>query len=240
MRILGELSEIEIDVNWVNKPIESLKSIFRVWMPQTAADHEMRLKAVNMLLDKYPKVGWTVCLQQFGNPGRQVGDYNHKPKWRPDGSGFGEPIQKREPILTFVREIVRLALDRPSYTVEMLCDLVARLHALVPEDQARVWEIINKWHRSGVGEEEVAQLRDKIRVTFLTRWAHKRFNGPEQAAMLEKPKRSMPNYKLRTVETSMSGCFVRDGLICRRGNSTEMRWTSEYVSNGYKSSKLTL
>ncbi len=188
VRILGELSEIEIDVNWVNKPIESLKSIFRVWMPQTAADHEMRLKAVNMLLDKYPKVGWTVCLQQFGNPGRQVGDYNHKPKWRPDGSGFGEPIQKREPILTFVREIVRLALDRPSYTVEMLCDLVARLHALVPEDQARVWEIINKWHRSGVGEEEVAQLRDKIRVTFLTRWAHKRFNGPEQAAMLEKAK----------------------------------------------------
>ena len=188
VRILGELSEIEIEDNWINRPIESLGSIFRVWMPQTAADIEMRLKAVNMLLDKYPKVGWTVCLQQFGNPGRQVGDYNHKPKWRPDGYGFGEPVKKWNPILAFVREMVKVALKRPSYTVEMLCDLISRLYALAPEDQTRVWEIIEEWRNAKTCDEDVAKLREKIRVTFLTRWAHKRFNKQEQAAMLEKAK----------------------------------------------------
>ena len=59
MKILGQLSEVEINDNWANKPIESLGSILRAWMPQTAANHEMRLKAVSMLLDKHPAVGWS-------------------------------------------------------------------------------------------------------------------------------------------------------------------------------------
>ena len=50
VRILGQLSEVEINDNWANKPIASLGSIFRAWMPQTAADHETRLKAMQMLL----------------------------------------------------------------------------------------------------------------------------------------------------------------------------------------------
>lgn len=186
--ILGQLAEVEIVDNWGNTPIRSLESIFRVWMPQTGADHEMRLKAVNMLLDKYPKVGWTVCLQQFGNHGRQVGNYNHKPKWRSDGYGFGEPTKNWAPILAFAREMVKAALNRPTYTVEMLCDLISRLYALAPEDQSRVWEIIEEWRNAGTCDEDLAKLREKIRMTFLTRWAHKRFNEQEQAALLEKAK----------------------------------------------------
>lgn len=186
VRILGQLSEIEIDDNWANKPIQSLCSIFRAWMPQTAANHEMRLKAVCMLLDKHPAVGWKVCLQQFGHFGRRVGDYNHKPKWRSDGYGFGEPITTWGPIHAFVREMVKVALSRSSYTVEMLCDLVSRLHALVPEDQARVWEIIDEWHNAGALDEDVAKLREKIRVTVLSRRVRKRLCEEGQTSLTEK------------------------------------------------------
>lgn len=188
VNILGQLAEVEIDDNWGNTPIRSLEAIFRAWMPQTAASHEMRLKAVNMLLDKYPKVGWAVCLKQFGDEENEFGVYNHKPKWRVDGYGCGEPIGEREPIFAFVREMVRLALNRPSYTVAMVCDLVSRLRALVPEDQVRVWEIIAKWRSAGVCDEEVAKLREKIRVTFFSRWARKTFNDQEQAKLAEKAK----------------------------------------------------
>lgn len=188
VKILGQLSEVEINDNWANKPIKSLGSILRAWMPQTAANHEMRLKAVSMLLDKHPAVGWRVCLQQFGDYGSRVGGYSHKPKWRPDGYGFGEPFKTWGPIHAFVREMVKVALSRPSYTVEMLCDLVSRLHALASEDQARVWEIIDEWRNAGALDEEVAKIREKIRVTVLSRRGRKKVNEEGQASLTEKAK----------------------------------------------------
>jgi len=186
VNILGQLSEIEINDNWVNKPIKSLGSIFRAWMPQTAADHEMRLKAVRMLLDKYPAIGWKVCLQQFGDYGSQVGDYSHKPKWRPDGYGHGDPIKTWGPIHAFAREMVEIALSQLSYSAEMLCDLISRLHALAPEHQERVWKIIGDWYSVGAPDEDVAKIREKIRVTVLSRRGRKKVDEEGRASLTKK------------------------------------------------------
>jgi addiction module HigA family antidote len=188
VKILGQLSEVDINDNWVNKPIQSLGSIFRAWMPQTAADHEMRLKTIRMLLEKHPAIGWKICLQQFGEYGSSVGDYSHKPKWRPDGYGFGEPFKTLGPIHAFVREMVKIALSRPSYTVEMLCELVSRLHALAPEDQERVWEIIGEWHNAGAPDEDIAKIREKIRMTVLSRRGRKKADEEGQARLTKKAK----------------------------------------------------
>lgn len=183
VKILGQLSEIEINDNWANKPISSLSSIFRAWMPQTSADHEARLKAIHMLLDKHPAIGWKVCVAQFGDYGNTHGDYNHKPKWRPDGYGFGEPFKTWGPINAFVREMVEIALSRPSYTVEMLCDLIGRLHALGPEHQDRVWEIVDDWHKRNADDDEIAKVREKIRVTVLSRRGRKKADAQGQASL---------------------------------------------------------
>jgi addiction module HigA family antidote len=173
VKILGQLAEIKIDDNWANKPINSLGSIFRAWMPQTAADHDSRLKAMQMLLEKHPAIGWDICLQQFGDFGSGVGDYTHKPKWRSDGYGFGEPFSTWGPINDFVREMVRIALTMPFYTVDMICDLIARLHALSEKDQESVWKIIDEWRKAGASDADIALVRDKIRVTVLSRRGRK-------------------------------------------------------------------
>lgn len=188
VKILGQLSEVEINDNWSNKPIESLSSIFRAWMPQTAADHDMRLKAIRMLLDKHPAVGWRLCLQQFGDYGTRVGGYSHKPKWRPDGYGAGEPFKTWGPVHAFVGEMVKIALSRPTYTAEMLCGVVSRLHALTREDQERVWGIINEWHSAGASEEDAATVRERIRVTVLSRRGLKNVSAEGQASLTKKAK----------------------------------------------------
>lgn len=169
VNILGRLSEVEINDNLANKPISSLNSIFRSWIPQTAADHETRLKAIKMLLDKYPSVGWRICLNQFGSYEDSFGTYSHKPKWRTDGYGYGEPFDSWHPVQAFVKETIALSLKRPSYSVEMICDLIGKLHALNPEYQETVWQIIGRWHRSGPDDADIAQVREKIRVTALTK-----------------------------------------------------------------------
>ena len=164
--ILGQLSEVDINDNWGNKPIESLCMIFRAWMPQTGANLELRLKAVNMLLNKHPAVGWHICLQQI-NPERRSGPlYSYKPKWRTDGCGAFIETLESDP--EFVKEMVKILLSRQLYTVGMLCDLVNSLDALTQEDQARVWEIIDQWRNTGAPDEELAELRETIRKTVLT------------------------------------------------------------------------
>ncbi len=63
--ILGKLAELEVRDNWANKPESSLASIFRRWMPQTAASIDERMAALELLVRKSRKVGWRTCLSQF-------------------------------------------------------------------------------------------------------------------------------------------------------------------------------
>lgn len=183
VRILGRLCEIAINDNWVNKPISSLGSIFRAWMPQTAADYETRLRAIHMLLDQHPAIGWKICLEQFGDHGNQVGSYNHKPNWRSDGYGFGEAFKTSGPGNAFALAMVEIALSRPSYTAAMLCDLVGSLRALDLEFQKRGWKIIDEWHKSGADDEDIAEVREKIRVTVLSRRGWKKAGAKGQASL---------------------------------------------------------
>ncbi|ODR91500.1 addiction module antitoxin [Sinorhizobium alkalisoli] len=186
--ILGRLSQVEIKDNWANKPIASLETIFRSWMPQTAADHEQRLMAMNKLIERFPEIGWKVCIDQFGGWGNDVGRYSHKPKWRPDGYGFGEPFEFMEPVQKFRAAMVELALSQPSYTPEMLCDLVGRLHRLGSEFQVKVWQQIENWIATGASDDDIAKVREKIRVTVLSRRGRRRAKDGDFAALNKKAK----------------------------------------------------
>ncbi|WP_080412056.1 HigA family addiction module antitoxin [Burkholderia ubonensis] len=168
--ILARLAQVEIDDNWVNKPINSLLSIFRAWMPQTAANHEQRVALMKKLAERFPNVAWRICVAQFGTH-HQVGDYNHKPRWRPDGYGFGEPFPTWGPTIEFMREMVEMALTWPNHSLGMLCDLIERLHDLAEADQNRVWTLVEDWAKNSASDADKAVMREKIRVSTLSRRA---------------------------------------------------------------------
>jgi hypothetical protein len=165
--ILARLAQVEINDNWVNKPAHSLESIFRAWMPQTAANHQQRVDLMKKLVEKFPDVAWKICVQQFGTH-QQTGDYSHKPRWRPDGYGFGEPFPTWPPIIEFMREMLEIALTWKDLSLGMLCDLVERLHALTDADQARVWALIEYWAKTKASDADKAAMREKIRVSTLS------------------------------------------------------------------------
>ena len=181
--IMARLAQFEINDNWVNKPAHSLESIFRAWMPQTAANHQQRADLMKKLAEKFPDVTWKICVAQFGSH-HQVGDYSHKPRWRPDGYGFGEPFPTWGPIIDFVREMVETALTWKDHSLGMLCDLVERLHDLTDTDQARVWALVEAWAKTKASDAEKAAMREKIRVSTLSRRAAVRAKKNVKAAGL--------------------------------------------------------
>lgn len=168
--ILAQLAQVEINDNWINKPIHSLESIFRAWMPQTEANHEVRVSLLRNLAAKFPSVAWRICLAQF-DPGDQTGAFNHKPRFRSDGYGFGEPISAMGTILAFRNEAIEMALCWKHYSAEMLTDLVERLPGLAGDAQLRVWKLVEDWASGEASDVDRARLREKIRVATLSRRA---------------------------------------------------------------------
>jgi hypothetical protein len=164
--ILARLAQTEITDNWVNKPTNSLESIFRAWMPQTAASHAVRLDVMKELAKRFPDVAWKICVAQFGDH-HAVGHYSHKPRWRPDGYGFGEPFRTNKPIYEFQRDMVLMALGWHEHTLDMVCDLISRLNGLGEDFQKRVWDLVKAWAEKA-SDADKAALREKVRITTLS------------------------------------------------------------------------
>ena len=161
--VLARLAGEEVGDNWMNSSKRSLGGIFRSWMPQTSASVDDRIGMFNRLLEKFPDVGWELCVEQF-SAGPKTGEYNSKPRWRTDGHGHGEPVPLSEN-WKFILNALEKALGWPDHTEETLSDLVRNFESvqrfkLEPE----LWRLIENW-RGGACEEAKARLRETIRLS---------------------------------------------------------------------------
>ncbi len=165
--ILAKLAEQKITDNWSNKPDNSLLSIFRSWMPQTAASLDARKKTLETLTKRSPQVGWQVCLLQFSS-GPQTGTYSHRPRWRNDASGAGQHVTQQE-AYEFARKALDIVLAWPVHDENTLGDLVGSLQGLTEKDQNKVWDSINNWTSKEEDDSRKGILRECIRRFAFTR-----------------------------------------------------------------------
>jgi addiction module HigA family antidote len=164
--ILAQLSRPKIDDNWMNKPDASLRALFRSWMPQTAASVEQRVKALEMIIRRFPHVGWEICIDQI-KPGSRFGHSSYRPRWRSDASGAGQVVTYRE-MYDFNRKALDFLIAWPSHDENTLGDIVESLQGMPDEDQTKVWDLINDWCRKA-NEAAKAALRERIRRFAFTR-----------------------------------------------------------------------
>jgi addiction module HigA family antidote len=174
--ILAKLAERKITDNWANTPENTLKSIYRWWMPQTAASLDERKKALEALARRFPRAAWRICLDQV-DPGSTIGHYNHRPRWRSDASGAGQPDTGRE-AHGFVRAALDLALSWETHDATTLSDLVGVVHVLPPADQEKVWDLVDAWAEKEHDDTKKAVVREHIRrFAFTRRSKHRRINS---------------------------------------------------------------
>lgn len=183
--ILGTLSEVAIEDNWANKPSESLAAIFRCWMPQTAASLAQRIAALGLLAAKHPEVAWDICVQQFES-NSQFGHYSHKPRWRTDGHGFGEPLRgaRTKEIYAFIKHCFDMAVNWEMHDCKTVSDLVGCVGSIEDEEaQSKIWSVVERWS-DNASEHDRASVREKIRTSALTRHALRRQGRARRADKL--------------------------------------------------------
>ncbi len=158
--ILAQLSMIPLDDNQVNKPINSLQSFFRFWMPQTSAPLEQRKTALTRLAETFPEIAWQIAIKQVGNDLRS-GSYNCRPTWRTDSHGAGAPILDSE-AHQFRWHALDMILSWESYSWRMLAELADHTPNWPNEQQENAWKIIENWAETAPDEEK-AKLKESIR-----------------------------------------------------------------------------
>jgi len=168
-KILARLSETEINDNWVNRPINSLWAIYRSWFPQTAASVDLRVKGLEMLVRKFPDVGWQICIQQFGIDS-QIGMASYRPRWRADASGAGRVISGLEQCKFDDKALaLALSMDEDKYDSKKLGDLIERLDGISLENRDVVWKLVDTWAQENADETAKDELRSQIRRFALSR-----------------------------------------------------------------------
>ena len=158
--ILARLSELEITDRWTNTPFNSLVSLFRAWLPQTAARLPERLEVLDSIVRSRPQAGWRLCVELL--PKRHdTADRNRLPKWRGDIS----LAHQRPPVTELVAaaEATRQTVfNWAGHDEETLGDLVDRVRSFSEGDREQVWDLIDRW-KTGASDSARALLRDRIR-----------------------------------------------------------------------------
>ncbi len=164
--ILGKLAMYEIEDSWMNKPGNSVKDIFLFWKSHTAAPVEQRCEALDLLCEKYPVIGWRICIEPL-EPGGSSTSGTYLPKWRNYASGAQGAATQGEGH-QFVLKCLQVVMNWPSHSKDTLKDLVNCMSGFDGADRKKVADEIKKWAKTTPPVEEVLELREYIRTTTLT------------------------------------------------------------------------
>ncbi len=163
--ILGELSKLDPGGNLHNRPINSLKEIFLPWPPQTSADVQHRLDAIDMLYKENPDIAWKLacslllCHDAVSSP-------TNEPKWREWKSEHLDQIT-REKYWTFVRELVTRMIQWAGDSSDKWASLLESYNILrrrYPELGDQLFTSIIKLKPESFDEEGKIAFSEKIRV----------------------------------------------------------------------------
>lgn len=105
--ILAKLASIDPGGRWMNRPINSLADIFLWWHPGTNATVNQRLHVIDLILNRYPEIGWSLLAKLLPG-GLSFG--TARPRWRDIGE-LPEDSRTRSGQAKYASAIIDRALN---------------------------------------------------------------------------------------------------------------------------------
>jgi hypothetical protein len=132
VKALARLAEIDPGGRLSNRPLRSLESFFRPWLPQTALPLERRMNVLDIVRRDHPNIAWQLMLLLLDLNG--IGNYSRAPDvrgWKPvkEGVPAAEFEGARRSIAESVLEVVKADPSRWPELIEQLADLPAEQRA---------------------------------------------------------------------------------------------------------------
>jgi hypothetical protein len=134
--LLARLARLDPGGRLQNRPQNSLRSIFLLWHPQTAALLDRRLRVLDLLIEREPEVSWQL-LRQLLPEHHGIGHNNPRPRlreWAPDSR---QPIMRGEHF-NAVTEVVTRMLAGAGARGARWHDLISAVPNLQPSQRGAV------------------------------------------------------------------------------------------------------
>ena len=137
--ILGKLAEYDpnSESRMINRPKNSLREIFLLWHPQTYASLEKRLKVLDVLIERFPEVGWNLLIDLMPK-NHDIGNPTSKTIWRE----FSE-IKTQDNMsehYTSVKEVINRLLTHVGYDGQHWVKILENFPELPVDERNRIIE----------------------------------------------------------------------------------------------------
>jgi len=179
--ILGELATHDPGGNWVNRPSNSLTTIFLPWFPQTTATIEKRKVAFQTLQKEFPEIAWEILLSLLPNQ-HQMSSGSAKPSWRKIIPADWPESVTRENYIDQVSFYADIAFIIAKDDINKLCKLINRLDDLPLDTFEKVIEYLSSQGIIDKPEDERSGLWTGLTAFILK---HKRFADAKWAISAE-------------------------------------------------------
>jgi hypothetical protein len=168
--ILGELASHDPGGQWVNRPANSLKTIFLPWLPQTIASFEKRKSAIRTLQKEIPEIAWNLLLHLLPSQ-HQMSSGSRKPAWRETiPEGWSKEVSQQE-YWDQVLFYADMTYDAAKGNISKLVELIGYLDNLPEPTFEKLLAHLRSEEITGKPEEERFLLWTKL-VDFVSK--HKR------------------------------------------------------------------
>ncbi|WP_308799537.1 hypothetical protein [Agromyces silvae] len=158
--VLAALAEIDPGGKLSNRPVGSLRGIFRPWLPQTAAPLDSRLLVIDALLHRHEEVAWELLLDLLPGPS-EVAMPSQKPRFRDWADGADQETTYGE-IRRFVDAISERIIDRAAEDPHRWSQVVGVFNRLPDDGRRSVLAGVAELKRGELEPAGVRQLWDAI------------------------------------------------------------------------------
>ncbi|HOX41495.1 MAG TPA: hypothetical protein PK263_04840, partial [bacterium] len=139
--ILAKLAAIDKGGHLSNRPINSLKEIFKPWHYQTLAAFEVRMKALKLISERERETAWTVLIRMMPHSMSDVGFSTSKTRWRMFEEETDKAVTYAEIFDTY-SAVLDLLISIFDYTEEKLAQLIEESVNLSPPDRSKLLSFI--------------------------------------------------------------------------------------------------
>lgn len=120
--LLAKLASLDPGGKLSNRPINSLKNIFKPWHYQTIASFEERMEVLQLIVREEKEIAW-VLLPRLLPDSNDIGEYTHKLRWRLFNQNFKIGYTSKEFNDSHSR-VIDLLISIFDYTEEKLSKLL--------------------------------------------------------------------------------------------------------------------
>lgn len=129
--VLGQLARVDPGGRMMNRPDNSLRDIFLLWHPNTAATLDQRLGALDALRNREPEVAWRLLCRLLPE-NHSIGRNTATPRWREWAPDPRPPMTNLEH-LRGIREIASRVIEDVGQSGERWRQVLGALAALPPD-----------------------------------------------------------------------------------------------------------